>query len=172
MATPLATCSRGSVQQGLAAAGGALGFYPLGLATDKRYSLGTTADYGLGRSSTVRCAGSGSRSAALFAVLHLVPVARGQAKTEWPCRRPDNRRWSVLLRRHGRRAICWLRDRDARSSILARCAGKNTVWRLWLRSSHSYRGKRPRTTTCSAWRTALGGSLIRTLAGSAAVTNG
>ena len=30
----------GSVQQGLSAAGGALGFHPLGLAANKRYSLG------------------------------------------------------------------------------------------------------------------------------------
>ena len=40
MAPTLATCSRGSVQQGLSAAGGALGFYRLGLSADKRYSLG------------------------------------------------------------------------------------------------------------------------------------
>ena len=40
MAPPPATCSRGSVQQGLSATGGAFGFYPLGLAADKRYSLG------------------------------------------------------------------------------------------------------------------------------------
>jgi hypothetical protein len=32
---------RGSVQQGLSAAGGALGFFPLGHAADKRYSLNT-----------------------------------------------------------------------------------------------------------------------------------
>ena len=36
--------SRGSVQQGLSAAGGALGFYRLGLAADKRYSLGVMND--------------------------------------------------------------------------------------------------------------------------------
>jgi hypothetical protein len=34
-----ATTQRGSVQQGLSVAGGTLGFYQLGLATDKRYSL-------------------------------------------------------------------------------------------------------------------------------------
>lgn len=33
-------CGRGSVQQGLSAAGGALGFCSLGLAADKRYSFG------------------------------------------------------------------------------------------------------------------------------------
>ena len=38
-APPRATCSCGSVQQGLSAAGGALGFYPLDLAAGKRYSL-------------------------------------------------------------------------------------------------------------------------------------
>ena len=47
---------RGSVQQGLSAAGGALGFYTFGRAADKRYSLavltpsadkGTTMDFGL-----------------------------------------------------------------------------------------------------------------------------
>ena len=32
----------GSIQQGLSAAGGALGFYQLGLAADKRYSVGVT----------------------------------------------------------------------------------------------------------------------------------
>ena len=35
---------RGSVQQGLSAAGGAPGFYPLGLAADKRYSIGLIDD--------------------------------------------------------------------------------------------------------------------------------
>jgi hypothetical protein len=39
MASPLAAASRGSVQQGLYAAGGFLGFSKLGLAADKRYSL-------------------------------------------------------------------------------------------------------------------------------------
>jgi hypothetical protein len=34
-----ATTSRGSVQHGLSASGGALGFFQLGLATDERYSL-------------------------------------------------------------------------------------------------------------------------------------
>ena len=36
--------SRGSVQQGLFAAGGTLGFYQLGIAADKRYSLAAIAD--------------------------------------------------------------------------------------------------------------------------------
>jgi hypothetical protein len=41
ISTPLsATTSRGSVQQGLSVAGGALGLFQLGRATDKRYSLG------------------------------------------------------------------------------------------------------------------------------------
>jgi hypothetical protein len=40
ISSPLpATTSCGSVQQGLSVAGGALDFFPLGLATDKRYSL-------------------------------------------------------------------------------------------------------------------------------------
>jgi hypothetical protein len=41
ISSPLpATTSRGSVQQGLSIAGGALGLFQLGLATDKRYFLG------------------------------------------------------------------------------------------------------------------------------------
>jgi hypothetical protein len=41
ISSPLpATTSRGSVQQGLSVAGGALGLFLLGLATDERYSLG------------------------------------------------------------------------------------------------------------------------------------
>jgi hypothetical protein len=41
ISSPLpATTSCGSVQQGLSVAGGALGLFQLGLATDKRYSLG------------------------------------------------------------------------------------------------------------------------------------
>lgn len=39
MPSPSAIPAGGSVQQGLSAAGGALGFYQLGLAADKRYSL-------------------------------------------------------------------------------------------------------------------------------------
>ena len=39
MASKLASASRGSVQQGLYATGGVLGFSKLGLAADKRYSL-------------------------------------------------------------------------------------------------------------------------------------
>jgi len=39
MPAPPASLVDGSVQQGLSAAGGALGFYRLGLAADKRYSL-------------------------------------------------------------------------------------------------------------------------------------
>jgi hypothetical protein len=52
MASPLAAASRGSVQQGLYAAGGFLGFSKLGLAADKRYSLAficalvTVSDWG------------------------------------------------------------------------------------------------------------------------------
>jgi hypothetical protein len=40
-----ATTLRGSVQQGLSVAGGALDFFQLGLATDKRYSLGRMTRY-------------------------------------------------------------------------------------------------------------------------------
>ena len=39
------TPQRGSVPQSLSVAGGVLGFYQLGLATDKRYSLGVIGQY-------------------------------------------------------------------------------------------------------------------------------
>jgi hypothetical protein len=46
--SPIATVTAGgSVQRGLSAAGGALGFYQLGLAADKRYSLGSYEGYSM-----------------------------------------------------------------------------------------------------------------------------
>ena len=64
MASPLASASRGSVQQGLYAAGGVLGFSKLGLAADKRYSLNLSCPvtmFETSQSSQFGCRSSAAR---------------------------------------------------------------------------------------------------------------